>query len=323
MNDVLGYDCDGEEIEEYRILRFPFSVEIENWEEEPNVEPRFYCPIRTNDGKCYLISVYDDWFCGDVIRKYENLGKTERIPTKIKSIEEARNYEVAFNGITKREWYYDRDRKVLKKELQTLLKNIKSINLWEEREKLEQILTLDKIAENEEQIVFDIIPELKAEKDFQQNNSWHIYDVWNHTKKVFENSKPDKEIRLALLLHDIGKPRSYQEDEKGIRHFRGHSQKSAEISEQILRRLGYNENEISSLCFLIGNHDKIIQPEEINTSNLEMYKKLLYIQYCDASGYNPEYIQRVYDRLDKISLYLKEYEEKMINRKIDNEERES
>lgn len=132
------------------------------------------------------------------------------------------------------------------------------------KEIIEQILQSDIITEKEEQIIFKIIPELIDEKDFPQNNPWHIYDVWNHTKKVVQNSKSDKEIRLVLLLHDIGKPHSYQDDENGIRHFRGHSQKSAEISRQILKRLGFNENEISQLCFLIANHDKTIQPEIIN-----------------------------------------------------------
>ena len=174
-----------------------------------------------------------------------------------------------------------------------------------ERETIEQILSLDLISENEEQTIFDIIPELKDEKGFPQNNPWHIYDVWDHTKKVVQSSKPYKDIRLVLLLHDIGKPHSYQDDENGTRHFREHSQKSAEISKTILERLGYTQEQIDEICFLIANHDKTIQPEVINASNLERYKKLLYIQYCDASGYKPEYIQSVYDKLDKISSYLK------------------
>ena len=182
------------------------------------------------------------------------------------------------------------------------------------RQKLEKILKSEFISEDKEKTIFAIVPELLDEKDFPQNNPWHIYDVWNHTKKVLENSKPDEEIRLVLLLHDIGKPHSYQDDENGIRHFRGHSQKSAEISEEVLKRLGYSENEISEICFLIANHDKTIETEVINASNFEMYKKLLHIQYCDASGYNPEYIQKVYDRLDKASSYLKEFEEKDVER---------
>ena len=174
-----------------------------------------------------------------------------------------------------------------------------------DKETIEQILQSEAITENEEQIIFDIIPELKYEKGFSQNNPWHIYDVWDHTKKVVQSSKLYNDIRLVLLLHDIGKPHSYQEDDDGTRHFRGHAQKSAEISKPILERLGYTQEQIDEICFLIANHDKTIQSEVINASNLERYKKLLYIQYCDASGYNPEYTQRVYDKLDKVSSYLK------------------
>ena len=176
-----------------------------------------------------------------------------------------------------------------------------------EREKIEQILNKNEITEQEEKVIFDIIPELKEEKNFPQNNPWHIYDVWGHTKKVLQNSKIDIETRMVLLLHDIGKPHSFQDDDK-IRHFRGHSQKSAEISKAILERLGYEEEKIKEMTFLIENHDKTIQTEIIDLDNLNLYKKLLYIQYCDASGYNPEYIQRVYDRLDEIAIYLNEYE---------------
>ena len=176
------------------------------------------------------------------------------------------------------------------------------------KEILEQILMSGIISENDENMIFKIIPELFSEKDFPQNNLWHIYDVWNHTKTVLKNSKPDKEIRLALLLHDIGKPYSYQDDENGIRHFKGHAQKSAEISKLIFQRLGYNKEQIDEMCFLISNHDKTIQVKDIDKQNIELYKKLLYIQYCDASGYNPEYIQRVYNKLDKIKLELKLYD---------------
>ena len=124
-----------------------------------------------------------------------------------------------------------------------------------ERKAIEQILNKNEITEQEEKVIFDIIPELKDEKKFLQNNPWHIYDVWGHTKKVLQNSKVDVEIRLVLLLHDIGKPYSYQDDENEIRHFRGHSQKSAEISKPILERLGYKEEQIKEMCFLIENHD--------------------------------------------------------------------
>lgn len=131
MNNILGYDCDGEAIEEFRILRAPFSAEIDNWDEEPNIEPRFYCAIRGNNNQCYLISVYDD-YNSEAIKRYEKIQKTEQISTKIKSIDEASNYEVAFSGITKNDWYYDRDRKVLKEKLETFIKRRKQKEIDEE-----------------------------------------------------------------------------------------------------------------------------------------------------------------------------------------------
>ncbi len=110
MGKVLGYDCDGVEIEEFRVLRYPFSSDIENWEEEPNIDPRFYCVLENDKGIALAISVYDDYH-SKYIRRFEGIDSDKPIPTIIKSIEEMEGYEVAFDGLTKREWFYDRDEK--------------------------------------------------------------------------------------------------------------------------------------------------------------------------------------------------------------------
>jgi len=121
--EILGYDCDGNEIKEFRILRFPFSEYIENWNEEPNIDPRLYCVIKSSTGDIYAISVYDDWICNQkFIRKYEQLDINESIPTLIKTISEMSYYEVAFCGIKGDEWYYDRDKFELRKKLDCKLK---------------------------------------------------------------------------------------------------------------------------------------------------------------------------------------------------------
>jgi len=77
-------------------------------------------------------------------------------------------------------------------------------------------------------ILFDIIPELKDMVGFEHNHPHHHLDVWEHTLLALSKSPKDFELRLVLLLHDIGKPHSYQDEE--IRHFRNHPLKSAEIS---------------------------------------------------------------------------------------------
>ena len=176
---------------------------------------------------------------------------------------------------------------------------------------LEEILQFDNIEDvkNKKQIIFKIVPELKDEEEFDQKNPWHIYDVWEHTLVALRKSKPDLEIRLAVLLHDIGKPHCYQDD-GNIRHFKGHSEKSAQIAKEILERLGYKENQVKDICFLIENHSKTINIEEVNKDNLQIMKKLLHIQYCDAYAYNPEYTNQVTQKLDKIYRKLKSIEDR-------------
>lgn len=118
--EVLGYDCDDNEIEEFRVLRYPLSAEIENFDNEPNIDPRFYCLIRCSNGNIYGISIYDD-YNSENIRKFENISKNDKIPKLIKSVSEMSYYEVAFSGITGDAWYYDRDRKKLKEETENII----------------------------------------------------------------------------------------------------------------------------------------------------------------------------------------------------------
>ena len=119
--DILGYDCDMNEIEEFRVLRFPFSSYIDDWNEEPNIDPRFYCLVRGSSGNVYGISVYDDYH-REYIRKYEGIPDDEEVPVIIKTLEELSYYEVAFSGITDSPWYYDRDINELRKELDDIIR---------------------------------------------------------------------------------------------------------------------------------------------------------------------------------------------------------
>ena len=162
----------------------------------------------------------------------------------------------------------------------------------------EDKLSVDYLESKKEEI-FNIIPELKTEDGFDQKSNWHIYDVWKHTEVALSNSKCDFEERIALLLHDIGKPFSYQDD-GDVRHFKGHAKKSAEMSEPILERLGYDKQLVDRVSFLIENHSKVINVNIVNKNNVELFEKLLDIQYCDTKAYNPEKIGPVIHRLDQI-----------------------
>ena len=117
MDYILGYDCDGSEIYEYRILRAIWSNDIDIKDLE-DADPRQYCAIISDDGVAYAISVYD-WWNSDLIRKKEEIRETEEIPIVVKPINEMVNYEVA--TCSEGDFYYSLNRNELKKKLNEIL----------------------------------------------------------------------------------------------------------------------------------------------------------------------------------------------------------
>lgn len=158
------------------------------------------------------------------------------------------------------------------------------------------LLTIDVVESinNNIDLLFSIIPELSYMVGFDQKHPHHHLDVWNHTLLALSISKNDFDIRISLLLHDIGKPFSYQDEE--IRHFRHHAIISKIISYNILKRIGFNDDFINKICYLIEKHDTLILLEDVE-KNYELEYKRYEIQRCDALAHNPE-------KLDKRLKYL-------------------
>ncbi|HOW23916.1 MAG TPA: HD domain-containing protein [Sedimentibacter sp.] len=100
----------------------------------------------------------------------------------------------------------------------------------------------------------EIIPELLRLKGFDQKTPYHDKDVLDHTLAVVDEIKPKLNLRMAALLHDISKPDCFTLDEKGKGHFHGHHVRSAAKSQEILQRLGYEEDFITDVKTLIRYH---------------------------------------------------------------------
>ena len=124
---------------------------------------------------------------------------------------------------------------------------------------LNEILSLNKPSiyiKLYEEMIFDLIPELKVSKGFKQNNKWHIYDVYDHTLNVVDYVDANNiNLRYAALFHDIGKPYVYSEDENGVGHFYGHWDKSLELFLKFAKRNLFSENDIEQISKLIKYHD--------------------------------------------------------------------
>ena len=109
------------------------------------------------------------------------------------------------------------------------------------------------------QVIFTLIPELAPCKDFCQYNYHHVFDVWEHSLRVLENCKADPVLRLAALLHDVGKPSAFFFDKHLVGHFYGHSTVSAALSDRILCRLHYDNDSRHKIVELIALHSYPIQ----------------------------------------------------------------
>ena len=99
------------------------------------------------------------------------------------------------------------------------------------------------------------LPEFDAMMNTPQNNPHHKYNVGDHTVEALKRIDADTILRLAALLHDVGKPDTRSTDAEGIDHFYEHYKKSGEKSEEILRRLKYDNHTIKSVRHLIEWHD--------------------------------------------------------------------
>ena len=103
-----------------------------------------------------------------------------------------------------------------------------------------------------------IIPEVDEMIGMEQN-AYHFGDVFEHTMALLDYDVKhfkcdDISVKLALLLHDVGKIRTRTVGEDGRVHFYDHEFKGAEMVADILKRLKYDNKTIDTVQFLVKNH---------------------------------------------------------------------
>ncbi|MGK3996611.1 CCA tRNA nucleotidyltransferase [Sorangium sp. So ce1024] len=88
-----------------------------------------------------------------------------------------------------------------------------------------------------------------------EQNRWHAYDVWGHAMACLDACKPEPILRVAALMHDIGKPRTRAFSEKTRDYtFYEHERVGAEMAEPILTRLRFSNDERARIVALIRHH---------------------------------------------------------------------
>ena len=161
---------------------------------------------------------------------------------------------------------------------------------------------------NELGVLKAFMPEFKDLIGFLQHGVYHCYTADEHTiqtiqnleklekdtsplGKIYNNLKDKETLHLGLLFHDIAKPINIA----------GHEIIGAEMASSIMHRLGYSDEEIEPVAFLVRNHLVMEQvafrrnlndPETLNsfTSRFNSMNELdlLYlVTYADLSAVNP------------------------------------
>lgn len=126
------------------------------------------------------------------------------------------------------------------------------------RDELVKILSSDLPSEGirrlyENKLLQYILPELEAGVNLKQHYH-HIYNVFEHNILSLKYC-PNKswQVRLAALLHDVGKPKSVRTVDGHVA-FYNHEYIGAKMTERILKRLKFSNEDSFRIVNLVRNH---------------------------------------------------------------------
>lgn len=157
-----------------------------------------------------------------------------------------------------------------------------------------------------------ILPELDRCMETPQNHPHHCYTVGEHILHSLDGVPAVKDMRLAMLLHDIGKPRTLETDAEGVTHFHGHPAVSAMMAEEILRRLKFDNDTIDTVRRLVEFHDygnnvnptPAIVRRAINRIGEDIFAKLLVVKRADINSQS-DYRRR--EKLERVDAWDEKY----------------
>lgn len=146
-------------------------------------------------------------------------------------------------------------------------------------------------------------PQLGPLVMLEQNNPWHCWGGWEHTIHAVEAAPANLTLRLAMLLHDIGKPACKSTDENGIDHFYGHPAVSAWLAGEMLRVLKFDNKTRERVVLLVERHDAQLPPRSqvirrwLNRLGPEAFFQLLEVKRADNMG---QALEKVRGRLAEL-----------------------
>ncbi|MCL2694863.1 MAG: CCA tRNA nucleotidyltransferase [Clostridiales bacterium] len=95
-----------------------------------------------------------------------------------------------------------------------------------------------------------VLPELVPAQGFPQKPEYHKYDVLEHSFHVCAAIAPELPLRLMALLHDVGKPASFET--RGNMY--DHPQLGEDLCRAALTRLTYGNDLVDRICRAVAIH---------------------------------------------------------------------
>ncbi len=141
--------------------------------------------------------------------------------------------------------------------MKSLSKNLSNVAVERIRDEVFKILTGNNFFE-----AMEILRKAKALESFlpellegwrKKQNEFHKYSIYYHILHTVSNAPPRLRVRLAALLHDIGKPRVRIRKDGKFR-FYGHEKESESMAREILLRWKAPLSLIEDVCKLVRNH---------------------------------------------------------------------
>jgi len=153
---------------------------------------------------------------------------------------------------------------------------------WERiRDELWRILETERAARGirlmeEHGLLEEILPELLTTKGVKQPEKYHPEgDVYTHTLlalEVADRLRFEPLVKLALLLHDIGKPPALEKNEG--ENMAGHEVIGEEMAEEVCRRLRLSTEQIKTVKYLVRQHMRVAKlPEMARARQIRFIKE--------------------------------------------------
>jgi len=117
----------------------------------------------------------------------------------------------------------------------------------------------------------EVLPDIAALHGVEQPPQYHPEgDVFEHTRLMLTKiENPDLDLALSVLFHDVGKKPTFHVDETGRIRFNNHENIGADMAEQIMTGLRYDNKTIHTVRELVKHHMQFKDVPHMRPSTLK------------------------------------------------------